>query len=340
VSRPTPPALGARRAPRRGTWLRALARLALLGLLLANALAWVQARAMTHFVAGAPPLDRLAAAPLPDKLRALVTGVGLPRPENRHTPADHYLPFETHHIALQDGEQLEAWFVPQPQPRGIVLMFHGYAGAKEAFLTPAAQLYQLGYSSLLVDFRGSGGSSRSDTTLGLREADDVAASFAYAQRRWPGQPVVLYGISMGGAAVLRAVAVNGVRPAAIIVEGVFDRLLTTVQHRFDALRLPSWPLAQLLVFWGGVQLGYDGFQHNPVDYAGAVACPTLVMRGERDPWVTGAETQALAARIGAPKRVVEVPGVGHEMPYVYPAPDLWVATVKRFLAEEVPADAP
>jgi len=119
-----------------------------------------------------------------------------------------------------------------------------------------------------------------------------------------------------------------------IVEGVFDRLLTTVQHRFDALHLPSWPLAQLLVFWGGVQLGYDGFQHNPVDYAGAVTCPTLVMRGERDPWVTGAETQALAARIGAPKRVVEVPGVGHEMPFVYPAPDLWVATVKRFLALE------
>jgi pimeloyl-ACP methyl ester carboxylesterase len=138
---------------------------------------------------------------------------------------------------------------------------------------------------------------------------------------------------MGGAAILRAVAIDGIHPAAIIVEGVFDRLLTTVQHRFDAVRLPSWPVSQLLVFWGSVPIGYNGFQHNPVDYASAITCPILVMHGERDPWITSAETQALVASIDGPKQLVEFPGVGHDMPYVYPAPDLWVATVKQFLAQ-------
>jgi alpha-beta hydrolase superfamily lysophospholipase len=261
------------------------------------------------------------------------TGVKLPRPENHSTPADHYLPFEIRRIPLAKNEQLEAWFVPHSQPRAIVLMFPGYAGVKEAFLTPAAQLYQFGYSSLLVDFRGSGGSSGNDTTLGLREADDVAASFAYAQQQWPGQPIILYGISMGGAAILRAVAIDGVHPAAIMVEGVFDRLLTTVQHRFDAVHLPSWPAAHLLVFWGSAQMGYNGFRHNPVDYASIVNCPILVMHGERDPWITSGETQALVARIAGPKLEVEFPGVGHDMPYVYPAPDLWVATVRQFLTQ-------
>jgi len=213
------------------------------------------------------------------------------------------------------------------------LMFPGYAGVKEAFLTPAAQLYQFGYSSLLVDFRGSGGSSGNDTTLGLREADDVAATFVYAQQHWPGLPIILYGISMGGAAILRAVAIDGVHPAAIMVEGVFDRLLTTVQHRFDAVHLPSWPAAQLLVFWGSVQMDYNGFRHNPVDYASSITCPILVMHGERDPWITSGETQALVAHIDGAKQVVEFPNVGHDMPYVYPAPDEWVATVKQFLIQ-------
>jgi len=90
---------------------------------------------------------------------------------------------------------LEAWFVQHPHPRGIVLMFPGYAGVKEAFLTPAAHLYQFGYSSLLVDFRGSGGSSGNDTTLGLREADDVAATFVYAQQHWPGLPIISHQLS-------------------------------------------------------------------------------------------------------------------------------------------------
>ena len=317
---------------RRHRWRRSLVWLLLLGFLLVNSLAWVQVRAMTHFVPRGRSLDQFAMASLSDKLWALTTGVKLPRPENHHTPRDQYLPFEVRHIALSNNEQLEAWFVPHPQPRGIVLMFPGYAGVKEALLTPAAHLYQFVYSSLLVDFRGSGGSSGNDTTLGLREADDVVATFEYAQQQWPGQPIILYGISMAGAAIFRAVATDGVQPAAIIVEGVFDRLLTTVQHRFDAVHLPSWPAAQLLVFWGSIQMGYNGFQHNPVDYASAIMCPILVMHGERDPWITHDETQALVARIAGSKQVVDVPGVGQDMPFVYPAPDLWVATVKQFLA--------
>jgi alpha-beta hydrolase superfamily lysophospholipase len=61
----------------------------------------------------------------------------------------------------------------------------------------------------------------------MREAEDVAAAFVYARESWPGQPIVLYGVSMGSAAILRAVAVEGVRPAGLILEGAFDRLLTT-----------------------------------------------------------------------------------------------------------------
>ncbi|MEP7189766.1 MAG: alpha/beta fold hydrolase, partial [Roseiflexaceae bacterium] len=215
--------------------------------------------------------------------------------------------FEIHHIPLPNDAQLEAWFVPHPQSRGIVIMFPGYAGVKEAFLTPAAHLYQWGYSSLLVDFRGSGGSSGNDTTLGLREADDVAATVGYTQHQWVGQPIILYGISMGGVAILRAVALHDVHPTAIMVEGVFDRLLTTVKHRFDAVHLPSTPVAELLVFWGSVQMGYNGFGHNPVDYASAITCPILVMHGARDPWITTGETQALVARMRGSTQAVEIP---------------------------------
>jgi alpha-beta hydrolase superfamily lysophospholipase len=324
LATPQPPA-------RRRGCLRRLLWLVLLALMLINALAWVQARAMTHFVAGGQPLRLLGTLPPAAQLQQLITGVQLPRPENHATPAAHFLPFETRHIPLAEGEQLEVWWVPHPQSRGVVLMFPGYAGVKEAFLTPAAELYRLGYSSLLVDFRGSGGSSGDDTTLGLREADDVASAFRYAQQQWPEQPIVLYGISMGGAAILRAVAVDGVRPSAIIVEGVFDRLLTTVWHRFDAVHLPAWPAAPLLVFWGSVQMRYNGFAHNPVDYAAAVACPILVLHGERDPWISADETQALVAQISSPKVLVEVPGLGHDMPFVYGAHDLWVSAVTDFL---------
>jgi pimeloyl-ACP methyl ester carboxylesterase len=305
---------------------------ALLALFLAvNALAIVQARAATIFVPKAVPLETLLTQPLPQQLGALLTGVRIPRPVNRSTPADHYLPYETRVIGLPNGEQLETWYVPQPQPRGIALMFVGYAGAKEGALTPAAKLYQWGYSSLLVDFRGAGGSSRDDQTLGIREAEDVAAAFAYARAQWPELPVVLYGVSMGGAAILRAAATADVRPAGIIAEAVFDRLLTTARHRFDALGLPGSPAAELLLFWGGVQLGTNPFAHNPVEYAARVEVPVLLLYGEQDPWILPPEREALAGAFRGPVDVVSFPGQGHGGPYVYGDSERWDGAVRAFL---------
>lgn len=306
-------------------------------LILVNAAAWVQVRAMTHFVPDGPSLESLLAAPLPEQLRVVITGVPVQRPQNNHTPADHYLPFEVRTIPLANDEMLESWYVPHPQPLGVVVMFVGYAGAKEGVLTPAAHMYQFGYSSLLVDFRGAGGSSRNDTTLGMREAEDVAAAVAYTHQQWPDTPIILYGMSMGGASILRAVAHEDVQPTALIVEGVFDRFMTTVRHRFDSFGVPAFPAADLLVFWGNVQTGYNGFTHNPVDYAASVECPALIMYGDRDPWITRAEAEAVAQQVRGPVQLVAFPDVGHTMPYVHPAPDRWVETVRTFLAQ---IDAP
>ncbi|NJR40440.1 MAG: hypothetical protein HC781_18420 [Leptolyngbyaceae cyanobacterium CSU_1_4] len=87
--------------------------------------------------------------------------------------------------------------------------------------------------------------------------------------------MILYGASMGAVAVMRAVAIEKIEPVALILESPFDRLLNTVRHRFEVMGIPSFPSAELIVFWGGVQLGIDGFNHNPVDYARSIDCPRI-----------------------------------------------------------------
>jgi alpha-beta hydrolase superfamily lysophospholipase len=310
---------------------RRLLSLLLVVLVALNVIAALQAHAATHFVPGAPSFEQQLAVPLPQKAWTLLTGVHIPRPLNHTTPANHNLPYEVRQIALGSQEHLEAWYVPHPSPRGIVIMFAGYAGVKEGLLTPAAHLYRFGYSSLLVDFRGSGGSSGDDTTLGIREAEDVVAAFSYASAQWPGQALLGYGVSMGSAALMRAVALYELKPRALILEGPFDRLLTTIRHRFDTLGVLSFPAAELLLLWGSIESGTNGFTHNPVEYAQHIACPTLILHGERDPWITAEEMQAVAHAIPGAARLLTVPNLGHEMPFVYGAPDLWVATVQQFL---------
>ena len=83
----------------------------------------------------------------------------------------------------------------------------------------------------MVDFYGSGDSSGESTSFGYYEADDVVAVLEQApdDRR-----IILYGISMGGAALMRACAELDAKPDAIIVESVFPNFRETVAARFPS----------------------------------------------------------------------------------------------------------
>ena len=142
--------------------------------------------------------------------------------------------------------------------------------------------------------------------------------------------MVGYGVSMGAAALLRASALDASRADALIVEAPFDRLRTTVAHRFEAMGVPAFPAADLLVFWGGVQQGFSGFDHDPRAYAERVTQPLLLIHGDRDPYVTPAEAQSIAAAARGPAESLTCPGLGHAS-CLRARPDLWTAAVERFL---------
>jgi alpha-beta hydrolase superfamily lysophospholipase len=258
-------------------------------------------------------------------------GVNLPRPVNRQTPADFGLSFDTVTLTNSHGLRLEAWLIRQPSSKGTVLLFHGYGASKDSLLPAAKEFGEMGYETLLVDFYGSGGSQGDDTSVGFHEADDVFAAFQYARRQSPGRPLVLYGVSMGAAAILRAVHVRQIDPEAFILECPFDRLLSTVQNRFRAMQLPSFPSAQLLVFWGGVQQGYNGFDFNPADYVREVHGPLLLLHGEKDVRVTLPQMDRLVRNLNPASRYKVFAGLDHQS-YVSARPEEWRGCVAEFLA--------
>jgi alpha-beta hydrolase superfamily lysophospholipase len=278
----------------------------------ANALAFVQARAMTHFAQSGARTHLPEELSTPEKVAMLFTGINVPHPVNTHTPRDLGLEYETRSIPGSAGQRLEAWIIRPPQALGWVLLLHGYTASKQQVLVAAQRFVALGYGAVLVDFPGSGGTPGERTTLGYFEARDAAAAGHWVEQELGG-PLVVYGFSMGAAAALRAVAEEGLAPAALVVEAPFDRMLTTVEHRFQMMGFPAFPLAEMLVFWGGLQNGFNGFAHNPVDYASRVTCPTLILAGERDLRVRPEEARAIAERLGGPKKLAVVPGAGHEV---------------------------
>ncbi|QIX62653.1 alpha/beta hydrolase [Hymenobacter sp. BT18] len=264
------------------------------------------------------------------KLAVLLTGVANPKPVNYATPT---FPYQTVLLPGPNG-RLEAWYAPVPGARGTVALFHGYTSNKSAQLTEAAYFRQLGYSILLTDFAGNGGSEGNRCTVGYREAEDVRAVFQWLQRQQPGQRIVLYGVSMGAEAILRAESELGVQPTANIVECPYGSMLQTARNRFTALRVPAFPLANLLVFWGGVQNGFWAFDLDATQFATRISTPTLLMWGEADPRVTRAETDAIFQHLRGPKQRQDFAGSGHE-PYWVKHPALWQQRIQTFLTADL-----
>ena len=260
-------------------WWPAVAALFLGVFAALNMLAYQHAHAMTHFAASKVRTGEVETLTTGQKLRVLFCGVSMPRPCARAATTDLGAACRSIIVDCTNGVRLGAWSCPAATQGPLVILFHGYAGEKTGTLREAKAFLEMGLSVLLVDFRGSGDSSESYTTIGYREADDVAFVVRYAHDHLPHPQVILYGHSMGAAAILRAVHACGVQPDAIILEGVFDRMLSTVRNRFKLMHVPSFPGAELLVFWGGRQAGFDGFSLNPVEYATSIRCPTLFLHG-------------------------------------------------------------
>jgi pimeloyl-ACP methyl ester carboxylesterase len=123
--------------------------------------------------------------------------------------------------------------------------------------------------------------------------------------------------------------VHGVKADGLIIEATFGRLLDAGKNRFRAMGLPGSPFAELLLFWGGVQNGFNPFAHNPADYARSVKVPALILHGEKDERTTVQEARSIASAMGTYARFVAYDGVPH-MAIVDARPAQWSREIAAF----------
>ncbi len=311
-------------------WLRILAALIVFGIIAVNIVAYRHAHAMLHFSSGGGKTAKAEHLSNSEKIKVLLNGVNLPRPHTDVPPTVLGSLARTVTIPCSYGVKLGAWFCPCEATSPLVILFHGYGAEKSGLIREAQAFLKMKHSVLLVDFRGSGESSEDYTTAGFREADDVVAAIGYVREHLSPPKVILYGQSVGASALLRSIHCCGVKPDAIIAEAVFDRMLNTTRHRFEAMKVPSFPFAELLLFWGGRQFQFDAFSHNPVEYAASVKCPILFLHGSADPSARIEEGRRVFDAVTSKKLFREFPGSRHE-PSIVRFPTEWSDAVGRFL---------
>jgi uncharacterized protein len=289
-----------------------------------NGIIFMHAYKFTHF--SSPDIEKTNDKKLSffDQLKVLFTGVNNPRPINKAKPT---YPYQT--IRLKSNKTLDCWLMNAINPKGTVILFHGYGGEKSSMLDKAYEFINMGYSTMLVDFMGAGNSEGNETTIGFKEAIEVKDCLNYLKEKCEGN-IILFGTSMGAVAIMKAFNDYNINPSGIILECPFGTMYQTVCARFQMMHLPAFPMARILMFWGGIQNGFWAFDHNPEEYARKIHCPTLILYGEKDIKVSRPEIDTIFARISSPKKLITFPLSGHEN-YLLKYRKEWKESVSNFL---------
>ena len=140
--------------------------------------------------------------------------------------------FESSH-----GVHLAGLLMRAKQPKGTVILCHGYRHSKE-LMSRYLPLFR-DYNTLLFDFRGAGQSGGFFSSVGYYESDDVKAAIAFVRAVLPPneqRPLILFGVSMGAAAVLKAASEVSVGIDGIILDSSYSSLKNIIHqaaHHFS-----------------------------------------------------------------------------------------------------------
>jgi predicted alpha/beta-fold hydrolase len=205
-------------------------------------------------------------------------------------------PAEPHRDVLfrtSDGVELHGWFFPPAErapPKGTFVHFHGNAGNITSHYRGLSWVTKQGFSLFTFDYRGYGRSGWYPTPEGtIRDA--VAAlgwAFEHAPQGERARDLVLYGQSLGGAVLLRALdeVETRSRIRAVVVEGSFhsyEEIAASVLYRHPILA----PLTGL-----GYALVSDAYA-PAASVARVSPIPLLVIHDRFDPVVPAAFGAAL-----------------------------------------------
>jgi fermentation-respiration switch protein FrsA (DUF1100 family) len=207
------------------------------------------------------------------------------------------LPLEDVWFQAEDGTKLFGWHVQASPAAPVLLWCHGNAGNVIHRLENLAELYRLGLSVFIFDYRGYGRSAGKPSEEGLYQDALAAHAYLTSVRGIRPERLILFGRSLGASV---AGIVAGRRPAAgLILESPFPSIAAMARAHYAGLPMHwllsgRFPLAEQL---------------------SRVTMPVLVIHGDRDDIVPIALGREVFDAARDPKSFYVIEGADHNNTY-------------------------
>jgi uncharacterized protein len=188
--------------------------------------------------------------------------------------------------------------------RGTIVYLHGTADNRASAAGLVQRFGPRGFAVVAYDSRAHGESSGEMCTYGFHEKRDLHRVLDTIE----GTPIVLFGTSLGAAVALQAAA-GDPRPAAIVAVETFSDLRTVASERAPFFFTAGTMRKAFQLAEARGRFYVDAV--SPKEAAAHVTAPVLVIHGDADVETPPAHSQRVFAALKGPKRLILVPGAGH-----------------------------
>jgi len=236
----------------------------------------------------------------------------LPSRELTASPADIGLKFETVSINASDQIILHGWFIPAPEEKGVLLFFHGNAGNISHRLDSLKIFFDLGLSSLIIDYRGYGSSQGDISEHGTYLDAESAWKYLTVTKNIPSEKIVVFGRSLGAAIAANSAA--RYTPGALILESAF----TSVPDMAAKL-YPIFPVRLL-----------SRYQYNTKKSLLSAKCPVLIIHSPDDEIIPFENGLQLYHSAREPKHMLEIHG-GHNEGFLLSG-KTYIEGIRKFIS--------
>ena len=201
-------------------------------------------------------------------------------------------------IPMRAG-RIHGWWIPAAKREAkVVLYLHGNGETVSSSVREIAPLRELGYSVLLIDYRGFGRSEGAfPSEASVYEDAEAAWSYLVRSRGVAPDNLYIYGHSLGGAVAIE-LARRHPEAAGLVVESSFTSI-------YDMARLEKrYAMLPLDLF---LNQRFDSLRK-----VGSLKLAVLYLHGTADEIVPFAMGRRLFAASGGSASFVAIPGGGHE----------------------------
>ncbi len=222
-------------------------------------------------------------------------------------------------ITSKDGLRLHALWIPNPSPKGTILLAHGYRSTRLVDFGLVFSFYHnLGFNILVPEQRSHGNSEGYYITFGVKESGDMMQWVNFHNENYGPYQMILSGLSMGASTVMYMAD----QPLPKNVRGIIadcgytspHAILSSVFRR--VIHLPAAPTLWVAELFARIFAGFSFWGRDTKKSLANSKLPILMVHGTKDGFVPCEMTRQGYAACTSQKHLLLVEGAEHGVSFL------------------------